>query len=50
MEKKYGILERINNITEIENRHAKIEKKSVVRRSESRVIKLVWSRLEKAVY
>ena len=50
MEKKCGISERNDNIMERENIRAKIENKSVVRRSERRVRKLVWIRVEKAVW
>ena len=46
---KCGRLERSKNITEREKRRAKKEKKSVVRRSERRVRKVVWNRAEQAV-
>ena len=49
MEKKCGRSERSKNITERENSRAKIENKSVVRRSEQRVRKVVCSRAEQAV-
>ena len=49
MDKKFGRSEWIENITEREKSRAKIGKKSVVRRSDRRVIKVVWSRAEQAV-
>ena len=50
MEKKRGRSERSENITEREKIRSKREKKSIVRRSERRVRKLVCSRAEQAVY
>ena len=46
---KRGRSERSKNITEIEKRRAKREKKIVVRRLERRVRRVVWSRAEEAV-
>ena len=46
---KRGRLERSENITGIEKSLAKIENKIVVKRSERRVRKIVWSRAEKEV-
>ena len=46
---KCSRLERSENITEIEKRLVKREKKSEVRRSKQRVRKVVWRREEKAV-
>ena len=46
---KRGRLEKSKNITEREKIHAKREKKSLVRRSERRVRKVVWRRSEQAV-
>ena len=47
--KTNGRLEQSENIAEIEKSCAKTEKKSVVRVSELRAIKVVWSRSEEAV-
>ena len=49
MVKKRGRLEQRDNIAEIEKICAKREKKNVVRRSEWRLIKVVWIRAEKAL-
>ena len=49
MIKKRGRSEQSVNITEREKSHYKREKKSVVRGSERRVRKVVWSRAEQAV-
>ena len=49
MVKKRGRSEHSKNITEREKRRAKREKKSVVRRSERIVIKVVWSRADQSV-
>ena len=49
MGEKSGRSERRENIMEREKSRAKIEEKSVVRRSDERVRKLVRSRLEQAV-
>ena len=46
---KRGISEQIDNIVEREKIRAKRENKSVVRRSERRVRKVVWVRAEQAV-
>ena len=46
---KSGRLEQSKNITEREKIHAKREKKSLVRRSERRVRKVVWIRSEQVV-
>ena len=46
---KRGRSERSKNIRERDNIRAKTEKKSIVRRSEWRVRKVVWSRVEQAV-
>ena len=46
---KRGRSEQRENITERENIRSKREKKSVVRRSEQGVRKVVWSRAEQAV-
>ena len=46
---KRGRLERSENIMEREKIHAKRKNKSVVRISERRVRKVVWSRAEQAV-
>ena len=46
---KRGRSEWSENITEREKSHAKIEKKNILRISERRVRKLVWSRAEQAV-
>ena len=46
---KRGRSEQSENITDIEKSRAKREKKSVVRISEQRVKKLVWSRAEQSV-
>ena len=46
---KCGISEQSDNITEIEKSRAKREKISLLRRSERRVRKVVWSRSEQAV-
>ena len=49
MEKKCGISERSENITEREKSRSKRENKSVVRRSDKRARKVVWIRAEQAV-
>ena len=46
---KRGRLEQSKNITEREKIRSKIEKKSLVKRSDRRVRKVVWSRSEQAV-
>ena len=46
---KHSRSERSENITEIEKSHAKIEEKSIVRRLEQRVRKLVRSIAKQAV-
>ena len=46
---KRGRSEQSENITEREKSRAKIEKKSVVIRSEQRVRKVVWSRAKQTV-
>ena len=48
-DRKRGRLEQSDNITEREKSHYKREKKSVVRRSDQRVRKVVWIRAYQAV-
>ena len=49
MVKKRGRLEQSENITEREKKLSKREKKIVLRISDQRVKKIVWSRVEQAV-
>ena len=48
-EERRGRSERCKNITKREKSRSKRKNKSVVRRSEQRVRKIVWSRAEQAV-